>query len=62
MFSILHLLTDSYIIKVLLEHLGSRVLSLLLVDVLHQNSLVLEDVSLALHVKIVIPINHIVYI
>ena len=37
------------------EHLGSGLLRLLLVDVLHQHTLVLERVTLALEVQLVVP-------
>jgi len=41
-------------LRLVTEHLGARVLCFLLVDVLHQNSLVLEDITLALHVQMMV--------
>jgi hypothetical protein len=40
------------------QHLGSGLLCLLLVDELHQDALVLEAVTLALQVQLVVPATH----
>merc|ERR1719430_2777325 len=40
-----------------LQHLGPGLLSLLLVDVLHEDTLVLEDVTLGLEVKLVVQMS-----
>lgn len=39
------------------EHLATLVLCLLLVDELHENTLVLEDITLDLHVQLVVPVK-----
>ena len=40
--------------SILPQHLGSGLLCLLLVNMLHQNSLILEDVTFALHVQVMV--------
>jgi len=50
--SLLHL--GSARLGLVTEHLGARVLGLLLVNVLHEYALVLEHITLALHVQVVI--------
>jgi len=43
-------------LRLVTEHLCARVLRLLLVNVLHEDALVLEDVTLALHVKVMVQV------
>lgn len=52
-----HLLSAS--LGLISQHLAALLLSLLLVDVLHEDALVLEHVTLALHVQVVVqvPVN-----
>jgi len=52
--SLLHL--GAACLRLVTEHLGARVLCLLLVNVLHEDTLVLEDVTLALHVQVVVQV------
>jgi len=52
--SLLHL--GAACLSLVTEHLGARVLRLLLVNVLHEDTLVLEDVTLALHVQVVVQV------